>query len=413
MPPERVDLLIKMACAAHTVTPTTGPSISGTPKVGETISAVAATWPTPLVSTGVQLLRNGDVLPAVTHVLTPGDVGATFTARDTGKRPDYVTENGSGQTVIFQASPAATSTAVTGAQGDAAVATSKPTISGTPAVGQTLTAAPGTWSVGGLDYAYTWKAASDTVGSGSNYLVKAADFGKAITVQVTASRAGYATGSATSDPTTAVAGQLEITNTGKPTIAGQVQVGQTLTATPGTWDTTGLTYSYLWEAGATTVGEGATYAVQAADLGKQITVTVTARRTGYIQGIATSIPTSTVVAAPVPVVIANTGKPSVNGAAVIGSSLTATPGSWNVDGLAFTYQWLADGNPIAEATTSTYAVTAGDVGRSIGVRVTASRPVRRRSLRTPPPWVRCRQARSATRSSRRSAARPWSARSSS
>jgi alpha-L-rhamnosidase len=66
--------------------------------------------------------------------------------------------------------------------------------------------------------------------------------------------------------------------------------------------------------------------------------------------------------------------PQVSGTEVIGSTLTATDGTWNLKDLTFTRQWLRNGTAIAGATGSTYALDASDVGTQVSVAVTASKP---------------------------------------
>jgi beta-xylosidase len=66
--------------------------------------------------------------------------------------------------------------------------------------------------------------------------------------------------------------------------------------------------------------------------------------------------------------------PKVQGKAVDGAKLTATPGTWSKDGLTFTYQWLRDGEPVADATRKTLWLTSADIGHRMSVRVTASQP---------------------------------------
>lgn len=68
-------------------------------------------------------------------------------------------------------------------------------------------------------------------------------------------------------------------------------VGSKLTAKVGTWNVrTGLTYTYKWKRGTTTVGTASTYKVVKGDKGKTITLTVTATdtRKEYATGSATS-----------------------------------------------------------------------------------------------------------------------------
>jgi len=69
----------------------------------------------------------------------------------------------------------------------------------------------------------------------------------------------------------------------------------------------------------------------------------------------------------------NTVAPSVSGKAEIGSVLTADPGQWNTEGLAFGYQWQSDGAPIAGATASALTVTNALAGTTVSVVVTTSK----------------------------------------
>ena len=68
----------------------------------------------------------------------------------------------------------------------------------------------------------------------------------------------------------------------------------------------------------------------------------------------------------------NAAAPEINGAATIGGTLTAAPGSWT--GLpepAYTYVWTRNAEPISGATGATYVVQEGDVGSVLAVIVTA------------------------------------------
>lgn len=93
-----------------------------------------------------------------------------------------------------------------------------------------------------------------------------------------------------------VAGVGTPVNSAAPTITGTAQVGQTLTAANGTWSGT-PTYTRQWKAnGAPILGAtAATYVPVAGDVGKTITVTVTATNgRGWVAK--TSAPTSAVIA---------------------------------------------------------------------------------------------------------------------
>ena len=70
--------------------------------------------------------------------------------------------------------------------------------------------------------------------------------------------------------------------------------------------------------------------------------------------------------------ITNSAPPTITGEPRVGSTLTAAPGTWSVEGPAFAYQWNRAGQAITGATAATYLVTADDAGRAITVSVTAS-----------------------------------------
>lgn len=65
------------------------------------------------------------------------------------------------------------------------------------------------------------------------------------------------------------------------------------------------------------------------------------------------------------------GTPSITGEAIVGSAVTATPGTWT-SGTAFTFQWLADGEPVDGATSATFSIPASFAGRALSVRVNGS-----------------------------------------
>ena len=79
----------------------------------------------------------------------------------------------------------------------------------------------------------------------------------------------------------------------------------------------------------------------------------------------------------------STAEPRISGTATVGSTLTATQGSWQNAPTSFAYQWVrcprsgglptgADCAAIGGATTTSYVVATADVDRRLRVRVTAA-----------------------------------------
>ncbi len=69
-----------------------------------------------------------------------------------------------------------------------------------------------------------------------------------------------------------------------PQVSGAAKIGSTLTSTTGTWNTKGLTFSRQWlRSGAAIPGAtAATYKVSGADVGKRLSVRVTATKAGKV-----------------------------------------------------------------------------------------------------------------------------------
>ncbi|WP_028048562.1 hypothetical protein [Cellulomonas sp. URHD0024] len=160
-----------------------------------------------------------------------------------------------------------------------------------------------------------------------------------------------------------------LTSTVTPTVSGTAKVGSTLTATAGTWSPAATTVSYQWLGGGGEISgaTASTYTVTGAEAGAPVSVRVTASRSGYLRSSVTSAATAAVS----PGTIMRTAKPTVAGAAKVGTKLTATPGTWSPAGTTPAYQWLRGGVAISGATSSTYTLAAADLGTAVSVRVTA------------------------------------------
>ncbi|GAA4753879.1 hypothetical protein GCM10023350_44010 [Nocardioides endophyticus] len=161
-----------------------------------------------------------------------------------------------------------------------------------------------------------------------------------------------------------------VTNVVAPTVTGTAQVGQTLTASTGAWaPATGLSFTYQWLIGDRPI-DGATSSTftPATGVGKTVRVYVGAVKAGHT----TAFTMSAASAALLPPAVVNTTLPSISGSPRVGTTVTASPGTWNPSDASLGYQWLIDGLPVTGATSSSYAATPSDLGRSLSVRVTAS-----------------------------------------
>ena len=159
-------------------------------------------------------------------------------------------------------------------------------------------------------------------------------------------------------------------NTAPPTISGTAQDGDTLTATHGTWSGTApISYSYRWSDGKT----GKTNNLSAADIGQNISVTVTASNSA---GKASA--TSGTVGPVIPAAPVNTNLPAVSGNLEQGDTLSVSTGTWNNSPSGYSYSWQdcdsAGGicSEISGATAASYTLQASDVGSTIRSVVTAS-----------------------------------------
>ncbi|WP_415839221.1 carboxypeptidase regulatory-like domain-containing protein, partial [Nocardioides zeicaulis] len=68
----------------------------------------------------------------------------------------------------------------------------------------------------------------------------------------------------------------------------------------------------------------------------------------------------------------NVEEPRIGGAARVGEVLTVAPGTWTPSGATFTYEWQVDGEPVDGQTSSSFVPRSEDLGKTVGVRVTAS-----------------------------------------
>lgn len=252
------------------------------------------------------------------------------------------------------------------------VNTKAPAISGTPKVGSTLTASPGSWDPAGATLAYQWLQDGVAISGAttSTLTPKRAQTGRSITVRVTASSVGYPATSATSTATPAVASRA-LASTTAPSISGEARVGGTLSASPGAWAPAPDSVRYQWRSGRIPVAgaTGPTLAVEPALVGKPVSVAVTAGRTGYRSVTEVSEATARVAAG----TLTLSSAPTVVGTTQPGHALKvvvpATP-----PGSTTAVQWLRRGVPVPGATGTAYRMTVADIGSRLLAQVTVTKP---------------------------------------
>src|SRR3954447_21515942 len=352
------------------------PVIKGTPRRGQVLT-VSSSWDPAGTSYTYQWQRSTDALTWTT-IGTASTYTLTTAEREARVRVTVTATNAYGQA-------SATSDPIGPVVWDPPVNTTAPVITGTTQRTFMLTATAGGWDGLGNAYKYQWQR---DIGSGwapiggaisSGYTLAKADEGARVRVLVTATNPDGNVDQA-SDATAAPVSPFPPANIVAPAITGTPQRSRTLYAVRGTWTGPDNTYAFQWQRdfgegyvdvpGAT----GSVYTLAVADVDATVRVLVTASNPDATI-VEASEPTTPVLAAgPV-----NQAAPTVTGRAQRGLTLTGTSGSWSGLGNVTSYAWQSSPDgvtwaPVAGATTSTYTLAVGDVGRFLRLVVTVTNP---------------------------------------
>lgn len=248
------------------------PAIGGSPEVGQTLTCTPGAW-VGSPSFSYQWFRNATAIGGATsstYTLVAADKGTAVQCRAIGANAGGTAVADSESTFVL-ASPPTTS--------------ADPTITGTVAVGETLTCNPGTWS-GSPSFSYQWlrNGANIAAASASTYTLAAADEGKAIQCRVTAAN-GDATALAVAARVVVPPppGTVPPALTAAGAVSGTAKVGGTLKCASGTWSGS-PTFAFKWlRNGANILGANTSeYTLIAADSGKAIQCQVTATNAGGV-----------------------------------------------------------------------------------------------------------------------------------
>jgi len=325
---DEADVTVALSKGAHVLTVTVGdneftqsvtvgtgltaatPTISGTARVGEELTAVKGAWSTGTAFT-YAWLRNGKAISgatSATYTLTSADVATQIQVKVTGTKQGFAATS---KTSVKTAKVAAGTLTV----GDV-------WISGDNVVGETLTANAEGWSPVTPKVSYQWYANGKAISKAtkSTYVIPGTLADKAISLRVTGALKGYTTVSGSDGGNEFVErAQLQLDDY---FVAGAPAVGKTLTITRANEgiQTASVTLEYQWMRNNEPI-DGATkstYKATKADVGSYVYARIYGSRTGYVPVAMTSYYVQIYAAQVKPGTVKITGTPKV------GKTLTVT-----------------------------------------------------------------------------------------
>jgi hypothetical protein len=161
---------------------TVAPAITGTPRVGQTLSCSNGTWSANPTAFAYQWNRNGSPIAKAadrTYVVAAADLGYSLTCTVTASNAHGPGDPATSSPVLvpLPAPPPG-----------APASTSAPVVFGTPTPGNVLSCSNGTWSGGPTGFKYQWARNGSSIAGATHatYKVRIADEGSWLTCTVTA-----------------------------------------------------------------------------------------------------------------------------------------------------------------------------------------------------------------------------------
>jgi hypothetical protein len=374
-----------VADAAEAPLGSTPPSISGVARDGQRLKADRGTWsgqrPISYAYRWERCDASGSGCAPIASADSPTrrseheDVGHTLRV--------VVTALNSGGKTSVTSSPTDVVAPAPLAKGKAAK------ILGSAHDGQLLSVVAGSWKgTPPQSLAYEWQACSKSGvcatipgAAGPSYRAKTPQIGSRLRVIVIATNAVGSLSAASRRTSKILAGAP--VDTAAPSIAGNLQEGQTLSAEPGAWAGTGpISFAYRWLRCSVAGGgceeiSGATqptYTAGVLDLASNLAVAVTATNA---QGtVAATSPETQPVLGILPT---NTLLPSISGVLQDGGLLSVEPGNWSgTQPISYAYQWqLCDAlghscESLAGANGATLKLDPSEIDKTLDVLVTAT-----------------------------------------
>jgi len=325
-------------------------SLNGSATMGSTLTAAASSWDY-TSAFSYQWLRDGSAVAnqtASTYLLTSADAGHLISVKVGAYKQNLTTAFVTSAAVLVS-NPKAPSAYITGSAVVDGVLTANPVANASTSV------------------SYKWFRAGKAITGATSptYTATILDYLKPITVSTTVNQAGFATTTTTSEAITIQAGKITAPAIA---IAGASVMGGTVLVTANI--PSGVKASYQWLRNGSFISSATktSYLMKADDVNQDLSIRVTLTKTGYVP---TTVNSSTVVVTAGTLI--RTATPVIAGIKSVGKTLTATTGSWD-SGTKFSYQWLRNSQPIANAVSKTYKLVSQDLGSAISFRITVTKP---------------------------------------